>query len=105
MFFRSRNQEPPAMTLEGVLGPNSRLDEAESFGVDAPQALCVASRGQLLFSSGNTVHALAKWGGKPKKRVAFDRPVTALAASPGGLVAVGLEGGDVVVLDGAGKRA
>lgn len=92
------------MTLEGVMGPNGRLDEADGMRVDAPGALCV-SGGNLLYSSGNAVYSLPGWGAKPKKWAGFESSVTALCAGPGGLVAVGLGGGGTVVLDGTGKPA
>ena len=102
MFFARKSHKPPAMTLEGVLGPNSRIDEATGITVQAPDALCVAGDGRLLFSSGNSVHSLRVWGAEPDIWATFDRPVTALAASPGGLVAVGLAGGELLVRDAAG---
>ncbi|MBO6718290.1 MAG: hypothetical protein JJ913_10075 [Rhizobiaceae bacterium] len=93
------------MTLEGVMGPNGRLDDAEGMSVDAPQALCVAGDGGLLFSSGNEVRQLSRWGAKAKKWAAFDSAVTAMCTSAGGLVAIGLRGGSVVVLGPDGKAA
>lgn len=92
------------MTLEGVLGPNSRLDDAPGLPVAAPEALCVAKDGQLLFTSGAAVHGLRRWGEKPLLWKAFDCPVTALCSSPGGLVAIGLANGQIAVLDQAGQR-
>jgi hypothetical protein len=103
MFFSLRKHEAPAMTLEGVLGPNSRLDEAAGMKVDAPHALCVDGGGRLLFSSRGAVLALPRWGAEPARWLEFGSPVTALAASPGGLVAVGLTGGRLAVCDGAGN--
>jgi hypothetical protein len=103
-FFRSRRQAPPAMTLEGTLGPNGRLDEAVGMGIEAPDALCVNSDGRLLVSSGGQVLALGAWGDKPQIWAMFDAPVTALCASPGGLVAVGIAGGRLEVFDAAGHR-
>ncbi len=101
-FFRPRRQ-PPAMTLEGVLGPNGRLDEAAAMKVDAPDALCAAADSRLLFSSGARVMALRAWGDEPETWAICDAPVTALSPGPGGLVAVGLAGGRVAVLDAAGQ--
>ncbi len=101
-MFRHR-KDPPAMTLEGVLGPNSRLDEADAMPVDAPDALCVAVDGRLLFGSGATVLTLAAWGAEPLPFATFDAPVTALCAGPSGEVAVGLEGGRLVVFDASGQ--
>ncbi|MBK8160942.1 MAG: hypothetical protein IPK59_19990 [Rhodospirillaceae bacterium] len=90
------------MTLEGVLGPNSRVDEAPGLAVAAPAVLAVTRDEQLLFSSGNSLHALKKWGASPRLWRTFDSPVTALCCSPGGLVAVGCADGAVLVLDQAG---
>ena len=103
MFFKSRKEEPPAMTLEGVLGPNGRLDEAPGMRVAAPDAMCIAHDGQLLFSDGNAVRRLGTWGGEPQLWRRFDLSVTALFSSPGGLVAVGLASGQIVVCDAAGQ--
>lgn len=102
---RQPRQQPPAMTLEGVLGPNGGLDEARGMRVDASDALAVAADGRLLFSSGNRVMALRSWGGEPEAWAAFDAPVTALCCGPGGLVAVGLAGGRVAVRDASGRAA
>jgi len=103
MFFARKRSDPPAMTLEGVLGPNSRLDEAAGMQVSAPGALAVTAQGQLLFSSGSAVQRLRAWGGKAERWAEFPARVTALACSPGGRVAVGLEGGGLVVADEAGR--
>jgi hypothetical protein len=35
MFFATRRHEPPPMTLEGILAPNTRLDDARAMRVDA----------------------------------------------------------------------
>lgn len=101
-FFRPR-RPPPAMTLEGMLGPNGRLDDAAAMRVDAPDALCAAADRRLLFSSGARVMALEAWGGEPMTWATCDAPVTALACGPGGLVAIGLAGGRMAVLDAAGQ--
>lgn len=96
-------RQPPAMTLEGVLGPNGGLDEARGLRVEAPDALAVAADGRLLFSSGARVMALGSWCREPEGWAAFDAPVTALCCGPGGLVAVGLAGGRVIVLEASGE--
>jgi hypothetical protein len=102
MLFKSRRQEPPAMTLEGVLGPNTFMDDASGMVVDTPQALCVVDDARLLFSSGNSVLAIAEWGEQPELWCRFDQPVTALCASSGGLVGVGLADASFMVRDKAG---
>lgn len=102
-FFKPRRSEPPAMTLEGVLGPNSRLEEAAAFAADRPDALAVTTDGELLFSSGHSVQALARWGALPRLWGRFEHRVVALAASPSGLVGVGLADGSVQVLDQLGR--
>lgn len=104
-LFRSGRQHPPAMTLEGMLGPNGRLDEAAGMAVDAPDALAVAADGRLLFSSGTCVMALDAWGGVAAPWASFDAPVTALCQGPGGLVAIGLAGGRLAVHDASGRPA
>jgi hypothetical protein len=91
------------MTLEGVLGPNDRLDQARAIQVDSPDGLSVCADGRLLFSSGRSVFALRKWGEPPQSFAQFERPVTALCASPGGLVAAGMVGGGLVVCDASGR--
>lgn len=102
-FFKSKKSEPPTMTLEGVLGPNSRLDEASAIPAEHPDALAVTADGPLLFSSGHSVYVLSKWGEAPRPWARFEHPVTALATSPGGLVAVGLAGGEIRVHDTPGQ--
>jgi len=102
VFFSRKRGEPPAMTLEGALGPNDRLESASGMAIASPDALCAPGDGRLLVSSGHEVLALAEWGGRPTVFTRFDAPVTALAASPGGLVAVGLAGGRVEIRDISG---
>lgn len=105
-LLRSHRRHPaPAMTLEGVLGPNGRLDDAAGMAVEAPDALAVAADGRLLFSSGAVIMALESWGGQPMPWASLEAPVTALCRGPSGLVAVGLAGGLVRVLDAGGRQA
>ncbi|MBX3578633.1 MAG: hypothetical protein KF723_15620 [Rhizobiaceae bacterium] len=101
MFFRPRRKEAPAMTLEGVLGQNSRLDEADGMRVDTPDAVCVLPDGRLLFGSGARIFALDRWGAEPVLWASTERPVSALFASAGGRVGVGLEDGRLSVFSAA----
>ena len=92
------------MPLEGVLGPNRGLDDAEGYSIASPDAICVNRHGQLLVSSGSTVLLVRQWGQEPEHWGSFDAPVSALAVSAGGRVAVGLADGRVVVREAAGER-
>ena len=91
------------MTLEGVLGPNHRLDDAAGFPAPSPEALCIAPSGHMLFTAGMAIHALPAWGGLPALWKAFDRAVTALCCSPGGRVGVGLADGRIAVFEPSGQ--
>ncbi|MBZ9676333.1 hypothetical protein [Mesorhizobium sp. ES1-1] len=103
MLFASKARQAPGMTLEGILGPNDRLDQAPGMRAEQPEAMCVCPDGQLLFSSGMRIHRLRAWGNQAELWAAFDRPVTALSCGADGLVAVGLEGGALKVLDPGGR--
>lgn len=101
-LLRSKRTPAPTMTLEGLLGPNGRLDQAERVLVDNPDALCVTRDGHLLFSSGTRIMSLDKWGSEPAVWATLDARITALCSSAGGLIGVGLAGGRLVVLDQSG---
>jgi len=90
------------MTLEGVLGPNTFMDDAPSMVVETPQALCVVEDGRLLFSSGKKVFTIGKWQDQPELWCEFGQPVTALCSSPGGSIGVGMADGSYTVRDKAG---
>jgi hypothetical protein len=102
-FFKRKASAPPEMTLEGILGPNSRLDEAAAVGAVCPDAIVVTADGELLFSSGSGVYTMTRWGEPPQPWGRFDGTVTALAASAGGLVAVAVEGSGICVHDMSGQ--
>ena len=93
------------MPLEGALGPNSRLDDADALAIAKPDAVCVNRDGHLLASSGSEVLLIRQWGEKPERWASFDAPVSALAVSEGGQVAVGLAGGRVVVRGPSGEAS
>lgn len=103
MALRTATSAPPAMTLEGVLGPNDRLEQASGVRVERPEALSVSPTGQLLYSSGDRILALPRWGAAPEAWAEIGGAVSALASSPGGLVAVGMAGGKLAVLDAGGR--
>ena len=95
----------PAMPLEGALGPNSRLDDADAFVIAEPDSICVDRDGHLLVSSGSDVLLIRDWGQAPERWASFDAPVSALAVSEGGQVAIGLAGGRLVVRGPSGERS
>jgi hypothetical protein len=105
MFFRRREKEMPGMPLEGALGPNGRLDEADALAIAKPDAVCVNRDGHLLVSSGAEVLLLRQWDQAPERWASFDAPVTALAVSEGGQVAIGLAGGRLVVCGPSGEAS
>ena len=85
--FRGRAITIPPM--DGPLRPNTALDEAAVLETaQAPDNLCFDGR-RVLYSSGGEVRVLA--GGTVVAR--HDALVTALAASPGGELAVALDDG------------
>jgi hypothetical protein len=71
--------------------------------VHAPDALCVGADGRLFVSSGANVLMLSAWGASLQLYASFSAPVTALAASPSGRIAVAWRGG-LAVCDRAGQR-
>ena len=98
-FFRGKAVTIPP--LDGAFRPNTRLDEAEIFTTLADADNLAVRNGALLASSGNAVFELAA-GAAPRAMETFSAPVTALAVSPAGELAVGLETGKIFI---AGKEA
>jgi hypothetical protein len=98
-FFRGKAVTIPP--LDGAFRPNTRLDEAEIFTTLADADNLAVRGGMLLASSGNAVFELAA-GAAPRVVETFAAPVTALAVSPAGELAVGLETGKIFI---AGKEA
>lgn len=103
-FFRRKIEEirgsgEAAVTvpsLDGAIRPNHLLDRADvAREVAAPDQLVLAGN-EVLFSSGAKVHALTD--GATRHR--FDSDVSALAAGPEGVLAVGLTGGGVQIIGG-----
>jgi len=84
--------------MDGALRPNEALDEASAvITIAMPDNLCRAGD-SILFSSGERVLALPASGSpEPVAIAAYGAPVSAIAASPGGRRAVGLDDGRVIV--------
>lgn len=99
-IFRGKAVTIPPM--DGALKPNTALDEAPVFlEADAPDNLC-GNGEYLFFSSGGQVLGLAAGDGAPSEVATFDSPVTALAALPGGPLAIGLDDGRILLLSDDG---
>jgi hypothetical protein len=80
--------------MDGALRPNQTLEQASVVAeVRAPDNL-VSYRGELLFSSGHELRAL----GSNCALRSFERPISCVAASPDGHLAVGLSGAEVMLL-------
>jgi len=100
-IFRGKAVTIPPM--DGALKPNNALDEADVlFEADAPDNLC-GNGDYLFFSTGNRVLAFKAGGsGAPGEVAQFDSVVTALAAAPGGPLAIGLDDGTLRLLSDNG---
>jgi len=91
-FGRSEDDALSIPPLDGKLKPNSRLDAAERL-LHLPQIDNLALDGaRLICSSGDTLFSVdpAGWQTAPIRR--FEGHITAVAVSPGGVLAVGVEG-------------
>jgi hypothetical protein len=99
--FRGKAVTIPPM--DGALKPNTALDDAAALlTVEAPDNLAVAG-GRLHFSSGSAILAvpLAQLSAPPQAVARFERAVTALAATPDGGIAIGLDDGRILFKGGA----
>src|SRR5215510_8709567 len=98
-MFRGKAVTIPPM--DGALKPNTALDDAPiALEIDVPDNLCSDGE-RLIFSSGDKV--LAFDGDKLQEIRSFDAPVTALAVSEGGDIAVGLDNGELGLLPRSGS--
>ena len=90
--------------LDGPLKANTALDEAEvALTAAAPDNLC-SYRGGLLCSTGNSL-LFAEGGGAASRELAqFRAPVSALAVSATGEIAVGLDDGALALIRADGTR-
>ncbi len=90
-------------SMDGALRPNTRLDEAPAL-LDAADVDDLAVAGdRLYFSKGNQLLALDEPGGRPQPVKAYPGSISALAASPDGRLAVGLDAGGILVRMSAGS--
>ncbi|MCK0198242.1 hypothetical protein MWN34_15110 [Ancylobacter sp. 6x-1] len=93
-LFRGKAVTVPP--LDGAFRPNRLLDEASALtSISEPTDLAVKD-GRTLVASGNAVHAL-KADGSTEVVESFTAPVTALAVSPTGALAVALDSGRLFV--------
>jgi hypothetical protein len=100
-IFRGKAVTIPPM--DGALKPNNALEEAAVLlEADAPDNLC--GNGEYLFYStgGEVIGIKAGADAKTGEVASFDVPVTALAALPGGPLAIGLDDGRLVLLSDNG---
>jgi hypothetical protein len=98
--FRGKAVTIPPM--DGALRPNTALDDtaSEVVEVSEPDNLC-ASAEHVFYSTGNDLVRLQGYGeGAPMAVARFDAPISALACSVHGDIAVGLEDGRIVVRNG-----
>ena len=99
-IFRGKAITIPPM--DGALKPNTGLDDAPAaLEIAAPDNLC-ADGERLVFSSGNQVLSLQPGGGAQPVQ-SFDAPVTALALSPAGDLAIGLDNGEIGLMPRNGQ--
>ena len=97
-LFRRAKTTSPTMTLEGVLGQNNRLDEAQARPAAGARAIAVAADGALLVAQDRALVRIKDWQaeGQIVHRVA-DR-ILALCLSAQGAIALVCEGGALHVL-------
>ena len=95
--FRGRAITIPP--YDGAFKPNTAIEDAPiRLEQDAPDNLLLWA-GRLVFSAGNSVHALE--GGEARVLARFDAPVSALAALTDETLVVALESGRLVLHGGA----
>jgi hypothetical protein len=102
-FFRGKAVTIPPM--DGALKPNTALDEANVIAeVKAPDNL-VADEDALLFTTGKRLYSVpAEAEVRANELARFEVPITAVAISPGGKMAIGLDDGQVLLWDGLGDK-
>ena len=98
----SRRQAATVPSMDGVLRPNDALDRARTLAtVPAPDNLAAAGS-QLFFSSGTNVLRISAEtpGTAPALVRNCEAAVVALAASPSGALAIGLDGIGIRIVGG-----
>jgi Strictosidine synthase len=86
--------------MDGPLRPNTALDDTPALReIETPDNLVFDGR-QILFSSGPALLALST-AGQATPVARFGAPITALAAAPGGGLAVALDDGRILLKGGA----
>jgi hypothetical protein len=99
-YFRGQAVTIPPM--DGALRPNTALDDgaAELLEATAPDNLTVGG-GHVFYSSGSDLLRLPAYGeGGPAAVARFDAPVSALACSADGAIAIGLDDGRILIKGG-----
>jgi hypothetical protein len=100
-YFRGKAVTIPPM--DGALRPNTALDDgaAELLEATAPDNL-TAGGGHVFYSSGSDLLRLPAYGeGGPAAVARFDAPVSALACSADGAIAIALDDGRILLKGGA----
>jgi len=87
--------------MDGALRPNRLLEEANVAIATAAPDDVVSNGRQVVYASGKSVMRLDPATGSATELRTFDTPVSALAISAEGAVAVGLDDGRVLVIGGA----
>jgi hypothetical protein len=102
--FRGKAVTIPPM--DGALRPNTALDDSASeiLEVSEPDNLC-ASAEHVFYSSGHDLMRLEGHGEGPAAAARFDAPISALACSAEGDLAVGLDDGRIIIRNGTAERS
>jgi hypothetical protein len=88
--------------MDGPLRPNTVLDDAPALlEIEAPDNLAFDGR-EIVFSRGRELLALST-ASQATPVAVFDTPITALAAAPGGGLAVALDDGSILLKDGVNE--
>ena len=92
----------PAM--DGALRPNDALDRSTVLLQERDIDNVTSCGGRLFFSSHTSLFQVGAAGTPASKMKDFGQPITAMAASPAGTLAVALANGQVLFIDGGVER-